>query len=212
MLAPELLSYTASPGQGFHSTLTAGLRLDEPAPTCSAFVLYTLPPSIIVDRYELSDRGIDFELWGESNLELPVFAVSQTHTRLLVKVAARSDEVLVNLPVHARYGVPFTGDPMLQSIEIPPPATFWACPQSAEAYSSEPPVDAVLLQGYRHFVVSDTMSTHSHATLKIPLGSLHDLPYVEVGTVAVVLAAFLWLLHRSSVAASKLHTPHLKQQ
>lgn len=134
MLAPELLSYTASPGQGFHSTLTAGLRLDEPAPTCSAFVLYTLPPSIIVDRYELSDRGIDFELWGESNLELPVFAVSQTHTRLLVKVAARSDEVLVNLPVHARYGVPFTGDPMLQSIEIPPPATFWACPQSGMPY------------------------------------------------------------------------------
>lgn len=133
MSTPALLSFTLSPRRGFHSTLSAGIALYKAAPGCSSFILYTLPPSIIVDRYELSDRNITFELWGESNLELPVFAVEQSDVTLLLSAmpaAPHLQEVVVDVPIHVRYGPPLSRYAHYQSIEIPPPMCFWACPGS----------------------------------------------------------------------------------
>ena len=131
MSTPALLSFALSPRRGFHSTLSAGIALHKAAPGCSAFMLYTLPPSIIVDRYELADRNITFELWGESNLELPVFAVDQSDVTLLLSAMSAEpqlQEVVVDVPVHVRYGPPLSRDTHYQSIEIHPPMCFWACP------------------------------------------------------------------------------------
>ncbi|KAI6043094.1 PIG-X [Pisolithus marmoratus] len=213
-----LSSFAVSPTRGFHSTLLARIALHDEDHACSTFVLYTLPPGVIVDRHELIDRGVEFELWGESNLELPVFAVSQANSSLLLSVrpiASHVNEVLVDVPVHARYGVPLRGNKPRQLIEIPPPTCFRACPQStmtadASTYStSEPPVNqSAMLRPYSHFLVSQTPRAVPAARLDVPVGSLDDLPLVEAGTVAVVLAAFLWLAYRSWMCSNKLRSHH----
>ncbi|KAI6036817.1 hypothetical protein PISMIDRAFT_367674, partial [Pisolithus microcarpus 441] len=210
-----LSSFAVVPTRGFHSTLLARITLDDEDHTCSVFVLYTLPPSIIVDRHELVDHGIEFELWGESNLELPVFAVSQTNTSLLLSVrpvAPHVDEVLVDVPIHARYGLPLRGSMPRQLIEIPPPTCIRACPQSpttADVSISEPPLNqSSMLRPYSHFLVSQTAHAVPAAKLDVPVGSLDDLPLVEAGTVAVVLTAFLWLVYRSWMCSKKLQSRH----
>ncbi|KIM57639.1 hypothetical protein SCLCIDRAFT_1219329 [Scleroderma citrinum Foug A] len=219
MSTPALLSFTLSPRRGFHSTLSAGIALYKAAPGCSSFILYTLPPSIIVDRYELSDRNITFELWGESNLELPVFAVEQSDVTLLLSAmpaAPHLQEVVVDVPIHVRYGPPLSSYTHYQSIEIPPPMCFWACPGFVDPSfrsTSSPPVErSEMLRRFAYFLVPETAPLLAAAKLEIPLGSLHDLPLVEAGTATVVLVAFLWLLYRSWACAEKLRTQHLKQQ
>ncbi|KAL4074612.1 PIG-X [Scleroderma yunnanense] len=212
-----LLSFALSPSRGFHSTLSTRIALNDAPPGCSTLVLYTLPPSIIVDRYELSDRDIAFELWGESNLELPVFAVNQSDVVLLldVKPASNLQEAVVDVPVHVRYGPPHSGDTH-QSIEVPPPMCFWACPRSVDAsspFTPSPLIDSSnMLRPFGHFLVPETAPLLSAAKLEIPVGSVHDLPLVEAGTATVVVLAFLWLLYRSWTCADKLHAQHFKQQ
>ncbi|KAL4065399.1 PIG-X [Scleroderma citrinum] len=229
-----LLSFALSPSRGFHSTLSTRIALNDAPPGCSTLVLYTLPPSIIVDRYELSDRDIAFELWGESNLELPVFAVNQSDVVLLldVKPASNLQEAVVDVPVHVRYGPPHSGDTH-QSIEVPPPMCFWACPRSgtlhrlptfpivsdavavdaSSPFTPSPLIDSSnMLRPFGHFLVPETAPLLSAAKLEIPVGSVHDLPLVEAGTATVVVLAFLWLLYRSWTCANKLHAQHFKQQ
>ncbi|KIN93026.1 hypothetical protein M404DRAFT_36471 [Pisolithus tinctorius Marx 270] len=213
-----LLSFALSPTRGFHSTLLARIALHDENYACSEFVLYTLPPSVIVDRHELIDRGIEFELWGESNLELPVFAVSEANTSLLVNVRhvePHGNEVLVDVPIHARYGVPLRGSMPRQLIEVLPPTCFCACPESTDMsiYStSDPPVNqSAMLRPYGKFLVSQTPYALPAAQLDVPVGSLDDLLPVEAGTVAVVLAAFLWLVYRSWMSSSKIQSHHVKQ-
>ncbi|KAG6335221.1 hypothetical protein ID866_3866 [Astraeus odoratus] len=219
MSVPELLSYTSFPSRGFHSTLSANIALNNAVPGCSAFVLYTLPPSIIIDRYELADRNITFELRGESNLELPVFAVDQLDTLLLLDVThveSPSNKISVDIPVHVRYGPPLSGDAPRQSIRIPPPVTFWACHEPVDALYPLTPhlpiVQFAMLQPYTHFSMPGKASSLPPTELDIPLGSLDDLPLVEAGTTAVVLIIFAWLLYRSWTCAGKLRAQHLKQQ
>lgn len=211
---PTLLSFNLSPSRGFHSTLSATIALNYAAPECSAFVLYTLPPNIIIDRYELSDRDISFELWGESNLELPAFAVNQSEGTLLLNAtsaARHSQEIVVDVPVHARYGLPLSGEVHYQSIEIPAPTCFWACPGSGMLNESSRMLNYPDAVSVDVSICSTSSPSLPAAKLEIPLGSVHDLPLVEAGTVTVVLLTFLWLLYRSCTCADKLRTQHMKQ-
>ncbi|KAF9228650.1 hypothetical protein BS17DRAFT_772296 [Gyrodon lividus] len=211
-----IISHSLDPHHGLHSTLSTNIGLDYPAPDCSVFALYTLPPSIIIDRYELIDRHLSFEFWGESNLELPVFAVNQISNSLLLLNAtptdSRSKEVSVDIPVHARYGIPGRDR---QSIEIFPPTCFWACPPSATksaTFSLEPPIaHSAMLQASARFLVSAT-SSHQSTFLEVPVAFLDDLSRVETGTAIIILVAFLWLVYRSWRVANALQSYHLKEQ
>ncbi|KAG8217327.1 hypothetical protein J3R82DRAFT_5422 [Butyriboletus roseoflavus] len=109
-MSSTVISHSLQPHRGFHSTLSTRIALGPPDYDCSFFALYTFSQNIIIDRYELIDRCLSFEFWGESNLELPVFALDQTANSLLLINAtptdARSKQVTVDIPVHARYGEP----------------------------------------------------------------------------------------------------------
>ncbi|KIL00663.1 hypothetical protein PAXRUDRAFT_129294 [Paxillus rubicundulus Ve08.2h10] len=222
MSEPIMISHSLEPRRGLHSTLSTKINgLNPPAPDCSFFALYTLPPGVIIDRYELMDRRLSFEFWGESDLELPVFAVGQTNNSLLLLNAtptdSRSKEVLVDIPVHARYGVPGVGRRACQSLEIFPPTCFWACSPTgmstiSPAFSLEPPiVSSALLRDSTHFLVSAT-SSHQSTLLEFPVASLDDTSRVETGTVTIISAAFLWLVYRSWRVARTLKSYHLKER
>ncbi|KAF8840969.1 hypothetical protein BDN67DRAFT_582809 [Paxillus ammoniavirescens] len=216
-----IISHSLEPRRGLHSTLSTRIGLNYPELDCSFFALYTLPPSIIIDKYELIDRRLSFEFWGETNLELPVFAVNQTNnSRLLLNATptdSRSKEVLVNIPVHARYGVPGIGRLARQSIEIFPPTCFWACAPAStatisSAFSLEPPIAfSALLGASTRFLVSAT-SSHQPTLLEFPVASLGDTSRVEAGTATVILAAFMWLAYRSWRVARALQSYHLKEE
>lgn len=127
-----VISHSVQPGRAFHSTLSTTVVFD-PLEDCVFFALYSLPQSIIIDRYELSDRRLSFEFWGEPNLELPVFALDQTANSLLLinvtSTVAHAKQLVIDIPVHARYGEPSI-TPAPHTISISSPACFWACPSS----------------------------------------------------------------------------------
>ena len=133
-MSSTVISHSLQPEHGFHSTLSTVLALDPPDPDCSLLALYTFPQTIIIDRHELIDRRLSFEFWGESNLELPVFALDQTAYSLLLVNATptdvRPEQVTLDIPVHARYGEPGLTQASYQSIVVSSPACFWACPPS----------------------------------------------------------------------------------
>lgn len=134
-MSPTVISHSLQPHRAFHSTLSTIIALEPPdEPDCSFFALYTFPQSIIIDRYELIDRHLSFEFWGESNLELPVFALNQSANSLLLinatPTGAHPKQVITDIPVHARYGEPGMAHKSPHTITISSPACFWACPPS----------------------------------------------------------------------------------
>ena len=112
MNAPSMYSSlsSVSPSQGLHFTVSDHISVfDIPeGSNCSLHVLHRLPPDVFVDPYELEQRVLDklgppFKLWGETDLELPVSAVSEGSLVLLGPVKPGAQ---VDLPIHARYPLP----------------------------------------------------------------------------------------------------------
>ncbi|KAF8558458.1 hypothetical protein OG21DRAFT_1455508 [Imleria badia] len=205
-MSSTAISHSLQPQRGFHSTLSTILALNPPDSVCSFFALYTFPRTIIIDRHELINRRLSFEFWGESNLELPVFALDQTaNSLLLINVTnARPKQVTVDIPVHARYDEP----DMAQSITLSSPTCFWACPPSG-VYPS-PIANSAMLSSLAHFSVPSASSYHT--SLRVPVASRRDLFAVEMGTTTVILVSFLWLVYRSCKVATALQSCHLKEQ
>lgn len=143
MAAPTSTPHLSSSltAQGFHFTLTTRLspHARAPAANCTLHLLHVLPPDVYADRYELAQRpGLSAEsLTGESDLELPVGAVGEGGSALLLEVreGTREDgELVVDMPLHARYGRPSEGGGY-HTIRLERPAGFWACPSSTPSES-----------------------------------------------------------------------------
>ena len=72
-------------------------------------------------------------------MELPMSAVSEGGSVLLLEVreGTREDgELVVDVPLHARYGRPSVGGGY-RTIQLERPMGFWACPSSNSSNSSE---------------------------------------------------------------------------
>lgn len=66
-----------------------------------------------------------------------------------------------------------------------------------------------MLDSLAHFSLLSASSYH--ALLQVPVASKRDLLPVEMGTAAVIFAAFLWLVYRSWRVAAALRPCHLKE-
>lgn len=115
--------------KGFHTTLSTHIPLHarREYASCNLFVLHELPADIIVDSFELNDHGFLFQFVGNMNLELPTLGVVNESGWLLVSVKPETDLVVVDVPLHVRYGVPHEGHNPRHIIQLPPPTCFWAC-------------------------------------------------------------------------------------
>ena len=106
------LSSSISPAYGYHRTSLTRISFTHPEllgpiKNCTLYLHFTLPPLIFVDPYELAhyEESYSFRHWGTSNLELPVTAVPQESSFLLLTVkTTKSDtrEMEVKLPLHVR--------------------------------------------------------------------------------------------------------------
>lgn len=128
------------PALGFHFTSTTRLSVKEHAPeTCSLNLYFRLSPLVFADLYELADykSTYAFRHWGPSNLELPLAAVSNEESILLLhlkpEVTHLNPEVQVTVPFHARYGAVDPSSPKAyQKAEIPHPVPFLSCHSQSE--------------------------------------------------------------------------------
>lgn len=130
------LSSSIEPSRSFHTTHHTHVTASRPSAACSLHLLYSLSPASFVDPFQLDAHAAhySFTLWGESDLELPLGAVSSTASLLLLNVSDTSfDPLVVSLPLHARYLLPLQEDVHSDpgAVKLPWPLGFWACPPSA---------------------------------------------------------------------------------
>lgn len=228
------------PARTFHPQLITTIKLPEIlepknhhhfVSTCSLNVLYTLPPSIFVDPYQLADltpqslagteSGRILGVWGEADLEKPVDQVRGWGSLVLVRAAngasleGHNGTVSVTLPAHARYQPP-RGDGAFEiSVELQTPDVFWMCENSNErAETSTPPPISFLFpppppNHHREFFPLKTNPLEGSKTVFVPVGRIQDIAVVGAITpIAAVLACVvvcigMWMQAKGT---KKVHT------
>jgi hypothetical protein len=149
--ASVILSSTLNPTKGFHTTSTTRFALRGSRPhSCTLHLYLTLPAQLFADPYELAHRhaSYTFERLGGGDLEAPVFAPAASGpSALLLDVnipegvdkvdqdQGDGNEFSIEVPLHARYGVPKSGGELIDEAMLPPPVAFWACPQESASGS-----------------------------------------------------------------------------
>lgn len=131
-----MLSSQLAPRQGFHTTFTTVLSTPRTSEHCSLHLFFVLPPVVFVDPYELSNRKEDysFDFWGTSNLELPVAAVPDVYSALLLNltlpqyaVEQSAMNLTIDLPLHLRYQHLYS---VPTAVDVQWPVGFWSCPRT----------------------------------------------------------------------------------
>ncbi|KAF7316102.1 RBR-type E3 ubiquitin transferase [Mycena indigotica] len=203
-------SSALSHSQSFHPIFTTTIsQTPSPYQACSLNLLYALPPLIFIDPYELANRAVSysFQHAGPSNLELPVaaFDPSTSNSSLLLTVGREADsEVVVELPLHVRYGPVALSKNAKGFIdtEIPWPKAFYACPASAdhELLSSDsplpimPPSFTTSFASQTIHLVPPASDAPAFEVVHTPVGNAADVRTVELGTAVVIIVCFLYLL------------------
>ena len=121
-----------APSQGFHPTSTSIIHFSSSSlAQCSLHLYFKLPPLLFVDPYELAQRNgsYTFHHWGSRDLEKPIHALPETErgsdVLLDVKFSASSGSVIVELPMHLRYGIPALS--MYDRVHVDMPIAFLLC-------------------------------------------------------------------------------------
>jgi hypothetical protein len=130
------------PSHGFHPTSTTYITLTTPqaSSNCTLHLYFTLPPLIFIDPYELAHHAqlYTFKHWGTTNLELPVHAVPQNNSMLLINLKTSLNDDLpcgeidvgirVDVPLHLRYGDPRSAsDSGYHTADMDWPTGFLVC-------------------------------------------------------------------------------------
>ncbi|KAG1725297.1 PIG-X [Suillus occidentalis] len=209
--------------KGFHTTLSTRIPLHarHEYASCNLFVLHELPADIIVDSFELDDHGFCFQFVGNTNLELPTSGVANESGWLLVAVKPETDLVVVDVPLHVRYGVPREGHDSRHAIQLPPPTCFWACTSSCalQALSYKSLHNALPFQSPKFHLLNSSvqfeilqLTTSSPLSFDIPVGNINHTLYIELCTVTVTLLAFVYIVHQCWTMSKTLYSVHLKMQ
>ncbi|OJJ64923.1 hypothetical protein ASPSYDRAFT_138311 [Aspergillus sydowii CBS 593.65] len=195
-----------------------------PDATCALHAYLTLPSSIFGDKYQLSTTDPLFlkshnlaalhAVAGETDLEAPDWAVSRWGSNWLFELASPSESEQntedwnATIPLHLRYLRP--SESGYRSVSIPWPVVFWACTAEDGTKMGTNPFDRVNL-GWEGLFGPRTMFYQLHPSsgyekgvlvedLDVPVltlkegGSIFESQVIELGTVAVIVLGFLWVL------------------
>ncbi|KAJ7104436.1 PIG-X [Mycena belliarum] len=171
---------------------------------CALHLHYTLPVMVFVDPFELGNRAdaYSFEYVGPSNLELPVAALPDESSALLINVVGNQNDVEV--PLHVRYPDAAAAKPFRHT-ELPWPEAFFACPVTGpgtDALPIMPRPFATLFQNSSIFRLKTPSESARVEVITTPVGDTADVALVELGTALVVLVSFFYLVrtvHRTVV-------------
>ncbi|KAI0267131.1 PIG-X [Gloeopeniophorella convolvens] len=224
--ASVLLSSTLTPTQSFHTTSTTRIALrGTRARGCGLRLHFALPAQLFADPFELQHRAAayTFERFGTGNLEAPVFAPGAGGpSALLLDVTSPEGEteIEVEVPLHARYGVPKSSGDMLDEVMLLPPEAFWACPRDDDEPKSVPQALRAVVNLVPALKDASVLMRIPHAeavraqTLRVPVGDARDVEFVETGTIMVIVVLFVYLLRaliRASRAGDAMHVSTAKK-
>ncbi|KAG5519878.1 hypothetical protein PMAC_000155 [Pneumocystis sp. 'macacae'] len=106
---------------GFHTKIRSKIVIyKSPKDDCSLYILYYLPKSVFVDKYQLEDL-IQF------NIEAPVWKLQKWGSIILIETVLDhlNTSFFVDLPIHLRYFPPKKD--MFYTSNLPFPITFFSC-------------------------------------------------------------------------------------
>ncbi|KAK0446116.1 PIG-X [Armillaria borealis] len=208
------LSSTIHPSYGFHPTVTTSFRGISVEPSCSLFLLLTLPPLVLVDPYELANYkdSYTFRHAGPSNLELPVSAIGPSNSHVFVNVSRRAvKEGSLQIPLHLRYGnVSVDG---FQAVDVSVPEGYVICEGRADsdAGSYIPEEFTAFFRQSNISRLSPSLASDAVFHVQAPVGRPDDASQVELGTAVTILLCFAYLAYTSYKTALRLgNTKHRK--
>ncbi|KAL2825656.1 PIG-X [Aspergillus cavernicola] len=202
-----------------------------PDAACALHAYLTLPSSVFGDKYQLSTTDPLFlnshnlvalrAVAGETDLEAPDWFVSRWGSNWLLELDSpsesdqSSEDWNVTIPLHLRYLRP--SESGYRAASIPWPVVFWACTAEDGTKMSMNPFDRVNL-GWEGLFGPRTMFYQLHPSpghgdgvlveeLDVPVltlkegGSVFGSQVIELGTVAVIVLGFLWVLWKLGLVA-----------
>ncbi|GAA5903833.1 PIG-X/PBN1 family protein [Sporobolomyces salmoneus] len=217
------ISASLSPIQGFHPTLHLSIPpLPAPSSSCSLYAFISVPPSFILDRYQLAQLHAEgrlgsqdglVEVQREGDLEGPVWRAREAAAliQLSKDAALGTGEVQVEVPLHMRYQAPVKqrrrkegeqGEDRVR-VEMNQPRVFWACPDAPRGC---PPASLSsnfsfpsLANSTLHYLDSPTSSCQplpstSNLSVELPAGIASHSEFVGPVTVSIVWLGFCYLV------------------
>lgn len=202
-------------------------NIKAPRQQCSLFAKYSFSKSLFLDRYQLKDLseptpnrpaiGQLYDVWGETDLEAPIWAVDGWGSEALIQIFTshkeRNDDLVFDLPTHSRYEVPQENASFVHEYQ-PWPVVFWACLPSSEPEESdtlESKIPAAIETrniGYESIFPKSTVfyylspqvpqefsSPKLYSEFDIPVAPFSAYSTVQIGTVVVILLFFFYLLY-----------------
>ncbi|KAJ7623627.1 PIG-X [Roridomyces roridus] len=200
--------------QSFHPVFETSITADG-FDNCSLNLLYTLPPIVFIDAYELANRAdaYTFQYAGppsSSNLELPVAAVAKEDASVLLSTpwATSDSSRVVELPFHVRYGPATDDEQTFVETPLSWPDVFFACPSGSDT-SALPPMPASLSAPFASmsiFPVHPPPDAVPEEIIRTPVGTTADVARVELGTAVVVIASFFFLVRVARRTVRRLNS------
>ncbi|CCU82741.1 unnamed protein product [Blumeria hordei] len=208
---------------GMHPTLElriSDIRLPHDFQACRAHVLLTLPQSIFVDKYQLSDplflRNKNLSalrrITDDIDLEAPAYNLPTWGSSVLIELATPDDNTnhsepldwTAQIPTHLRYLMPSSNSSGLRDIEVPYPVVFWACNSGHTLKFSNNPFDRPLL-GYENSFGEQYIFYHLKPKsinedgrlvdkLQVPVLDLDQYYNIKVMTYLAVGIGFMWVV------------------
>lgn len=125
-------STSISPPAGFHTKIFVFIQHTSsavPQNHC-LYILFILPSAVFVDPYELDQLSRDgylpsFKVWGETNLELPLEALDEGGSAVLLSLHPEFPTNKIEVPFHMRYMASVDGDVSSVNTCVPWPSVFW---------------------------------------------------------------------------------------
>lgn len=189
---------------------------------CKLHTYLTLARHIFADRYQMDDElflasknlAALKHMTQPVDLEAPDYAVDVWGSAALIELAPPASSQsgsesawTAEIPLHLRYLLPAQGG--YQSVDLPYPAVFWACETPKDVNLALNPFDRAHI-GYDtlfssntefwHLKPSSPSSVAASATprltvpVRVPVLDSDKSQYVNVGTSAVIVLGFTWVL------------------
>lgn len=187
---------------GLHPPLDLRIYGDPPSSRCKLYTLLDLPPSIIVDKYQLEDLMLVepaaqmLGVWGETDLEAPDWLVGQG-SELLIKLTSGASNY--SIPLHLRYGLPSASSHAKHT--LPAPLVFWSCQDST--LKAKPPIglESWFPEDTAFYIIKSNSIDYRVPTIDpqyIGISQITTAVVVVIGTLAII-----WSIMTKSRALSK---------
>ncbi|CAA22633.1 pig-X, glycosylphosphatidylinositol-mannosyltransferase I complex subunit [Schizosaccharomyces pombe] len=184
---------------GLHPKLHVHLKnLHKPEDECSLQGFMYIPPTLFIDRYELSNiaemhadnLGHVLGIWGETDLEAPSYKLNGTGSFFWFDIYTddgllQKDYIDTIIPLHTRYQSPLKGQTYLKT-SLTNPKFFWNCDTEDKVNDFR-----FLFSSKNKYTLQNDPTTLS---ISIPIADLSYKHVVEWVTNGVAIFSFFYLL------------------